>query len=41
MTEPPYVRRYLGQSLRAGRQADDRAITQAVQWLRDCGSKAG
>ena len=39
MTEPSYVRRYLDDLSALVAKLDDRAITQAVEWLRDCGKQ--
>ena len=39
MTQPSYVRRYLDDLSALVAELDDRAITQAVEWLRDCGNQ--
>jgi D-sedoheptulose 7-phosphate isomerase len=39
MTEPSYVRRYLDNLSALVARLDDRAITQAIEWLRDCGNQ--
>lgn len=39
MTQPTYVRRYLDDLSALVAKLDDRAIAQAVEWIRDCGNQ--
>ena len=39
MTNPSYVRRYLDDLSTLVAKLDDKAITQAVEWLRNCGNQ--